>query len=121
MGGFMGLGNSSEKTDRGRQLAGFQAEWENLANNRNVGGQQLAFGNQNTGAGAQNIGDAAQYWRNILGSRQSAAAAVAPQTQQIAAQADAMRQAQAQLGTARGGGTAGTNQQIADKTTQTTI
>jgi hypothetical protein len=111
MGGFMGIGNSSAKTDRGRTLGGWQAEWEQLAGGREAFGKLFPGAVQGGQAGTATVGAGADFWKDILGSRQEAAAAVAPETNQIAAQADAARQAQAQLGTSRGGGVAAANQQ----------
>lgn len=125
MGGFMGIGNSSAKTDRGNTLGGWNAEWQNLATERNAYGQLFPAGVQQGQTGTANLGQAGDFWKNILGSRQSATAAIAPQTNQIAAQADAMRQAQANLGTSRGGGTSGANQQqqqqLAEQTQNTIL
>src|SRR5262245_1868617 len=120
MGGFLGIGGSSAKTDRGRTLGGWQAEWEQLAEGRKAYGQLFPQAQQGLAAGTQTVGAGADFWKNILGSRTDATAAMAPETNQIAAQADAMRQAQAQLGMARGGGTSAANQQ-ANQAVQNTI
>lgn len=111
MGGFMGIGNSSAKTDRGRTLGGWQAEWEQLAQGRDTFGKLFPQAQTGFQTGTNTMGAGADFLKNILGSRTDAAAALAPETNAIAAQADALKQAQAQMGTARGGGVAAQNQQ----------
>lgn len=111
MGGFMGIGNSSAKTDRGRALGGWQAEWEQLAKGRDTFGKLFPQAQTGFQTGTNTMGAGADFLKNILGSRTEAAAAMAPESNAVAQQADALRQAQAQLGTSRGGGVSGTNQQ----------
>jgi hypothetical protein len=69
------------------------------------------------GQASQDLGASSNYWQNLLtGNRQATAAATAPQTNTANAQADASRRQQAAMGTARGGGTASTNQTQKDAT-----
>jgi hypothetical protein len=67
------------------------------------------------GAGQEDIGKASAYWSKFLsGDRATMEQAVAPETNAVLSQADAAKREQASIGTARGGGTAGANQQVQD-------
>lgn len=116
MGGFMGVGGSSAKTDRGTELKGFG----DLANIFNFALPQAktgaATGAATTAAGTGALGDSLDYWKKLMsGNRATMEQAVAPQTNAVQSQADAAKRNQAASGTARGGGTAGVNQQTNDK------
>lgn len=96
MGGFLGIGGSSAKTDRANVLTGFSS----LKNIFNTG----------FSSGTGDVGSAEGYWKNILsGNRTSVAQAAAPTTNAVLAQSDAAKRAAVAGGTARGGGTAATN------------
>lgn len=110
MSGLMGPGGQSN-ADRKRAEGGWQAEWENLMEGRKTHGTFMPQAQAGFGAGTGTMGAGADYLKQILGSRTDAAGAMAPESNALAQQADALRQAQAQLGTARGGGVAGANQQ----------
>lgn len=116
----MGIGNSSAKTDRGRSLGGWQAEWEQLTKGRDVSNQLFPQAQTGFQTGGTTTGAGADYLKGILGSRTAAAEAMAPEANQLSAQADALRQSQAQLGTSRGGGVSAQNQQ-ADQAVQNQI
>jgi len=97
MGGFLGLGNSSAKTDRKETLQGY-GDLGNLFN----------FG---ISTAKQGIGAAQSYYGKLLsGNRTVAQQAVAPEANQLNAASDAQKREQSQMGTARGGGTAPANQ-----------
>lgn len=67
-------------------------------------------------AGASGVGAAQSYWNKLLsGNRQAQLAAAAPQINSATQTADAAKRQMATSGTARGGGTAGANQQANDK------
>jgi hypothetical protein len=112
MGGFLGIGGSSAKTDRAQTLQGYS----DLSNVFNFGLDTAkagsAAGAATTGAGISALSQPLQYWQNILsGNRTSMNAAIAPEKNAIQSQGDAQRRQQAALGTARGGGTSAANQQ----------
>lgn len=115
MGGFLGIGGSSVKTDRKNVLTGF-SELKNVFNFAMPFGEDTArAGTATTAAGLEDIGKAGSYWSKLLsGDRPTMEQAVAPETNQVLGQADAAKREQAGMGTARGGGTAGANQQVQD-------
>jgi hypothetical protein len=99
--GFLGIGGVNSKQQN--------ASIGNLQNLFNFG---LNTGQAGTSAGGANLGTAGSYYSNMLsGSRPAVLQAMAPETNTIQARADAQRRQLAATGTARGGGTAGTNQQ----------
>ena len=112
MGGFLGLGHSSSKTDRGNQLAGINANW-------NVFNAGMPFASESTEAGKTNISSGMgtldqvkKFWTDILsGNRTSTAMAAAPTVNAAVAGADAASRQQGEMGTARGGGVNAVNQQ----------
>lgn len=105
MGGFLGIGHSSAKTDRGNQLAGQQ----NLSN---VFNYALPTGTAQESQGSQDLSTSSNYWKSILsGNRANVTQAVAPETNAVRSASDASARQQAAEGTARGGGTNATNQQ----------
>jgi len=101
MGGFLGIGGKNSQQQN--QAIG------NLNNLFNFGINQ---GKASTAAGNQSLGQAGGYFSNLLsGNRPAMLQAVAPETNVAQSQADAARRQQATMGTARGGGTSGANQQ----------
>lgn len=118
MGGFLGIGGSSAKTDRNQTLSSYQ----NLNSLFNFGfgtGQSLTSsgsplvsgGVAKQNAGSANLDTASGYFSNLArGNRPAMLAAAAPVTNAIASSGDATRKQQADMGTARGGGVAGANQ-----------
>jgi hypothetical protein len=85
-------------------------------------GENLAStGQQTTASGVGDINQSLSYWSKLLsGSRPAMMAAIAPETNSVLSGADASKRQTAAMGTARGGGTAATNQQR-DTQTQATI
>src|ERR1035437_310140 len=99
------FGGNSAKTDRGQTLTSY-GQLNNVFNTGFNGGTNAV------GAGNQNLGAAGGYYNKILsGNRSAMQEAVQPESSAIQARADAQRRQQGEMGTARGGGVAGTNQQ----------
>jgi hypothetical protein len=119
MGGLLGslfatgsLGGSSAKTDRGNFLDA-QQNMKNVFNWALPFGQsQARTGQATTAQGVQDLGNAGGYFRKLAsGDRPTALQAVAPQTNAALAQSDAEKRQLGEMGTARGGGAVGVNQQ----------
>lgn len=106
------IGGSSAKTDRGNFLAG-QHDLSNVFSNAlPFAQQQERVGTSTTAQGTQDLGTAGSFWKQILGGNRAATAqAIAPQANAINASSDAQAKQLAASGTARGGGTAGIEQQ----------
>jgi hypothetical protein len=109
---FGHLGGSSAKTDRGNFLDA-QQDMKNVFNWALPFGQsQARTGQATTAQGVQNLGQAGSYFGKLAsGDRATALQAVAPQTNAALAQSDAEKAQLANMGTARGGGAVGVNQQ----------
>ena len=106
MGGFLGIGHASYKTDRSFQL-------DAMTKMKNVFNFGLSQGEKQQGAGEESVNKAGDYWSKLLsGNRAAVGAAVAPEANAVRSAADAGKRQLATSGTARGGGTAGANQQI---------
>ena len=103
MGGFMGIGGSSQKTDRKNELTGF--EWmKNVFNFAMPTGAAALKTAQSTLAAPTN------YFSKLLsGNRTAVQSAVAPQANDLRAAADAQKKQAATMGTERGGGIAAFN------------
>lgn len=109
-GGFLGIGGSGANTDRGNILSGIQSQW-------NVFGQGLGLSNQENQAGQKfqqqgqgNLDSASQYWNNLLtAGRTQTAQNSAPAVDAAIGGANAQRNASAQFGSGRSGGTAAAN------------
>lgn len=105
MGGFLGLGNSSAKTDRGNQLAGVNAEWNIYNRGLPLGDKQVDAGTTTEGIGVSGLDAVKQYWKDMMGGGPAAMKAASPALSAINTQADAKRVETAEMGTSRGGGT----------------
>lgn len=113
MGGFLGIGGSSAKTDRSMELGGF-------TNLNNVFNYAMPTAQASLSRGSSDLSTAGDYFKNLLsGNRPATQQAVAPEANAVRASADAQKRQLATSGTARGGGTAGTNQQVNDNTNAT--
>jgi len=121
MSGFLGIGGSGAQHNRNINLAA-AGNLNNVFNYAMPLGENLAGqGQATTAAGVGDINQSLGYWSKLLsGSRPAMQAAIAPETNAVLSGADASKRQQAAMGTARGGGTAGTNQQL-DTTTRATI
>lgn len=112
MGGFLGIGGSSAKTDRNQTLNSYQ----NLNSLFNFGfgtGQSMtAAGTAKQNAGAGSLDAASGYFAKLAsGNRPAMMSAIAPTANAIQSSGDAARRQSASMGTSRGGGVAGANQQ----------
>lgn len=97
MAGLFGMGGSAAKTDRNNQLA----SWGSLSSLTN---QTQNIGGQNVAAGESNIGAGANYFQSLLSNKPGAVAqAVAPQVSAVTGQAQQNRQQQAEFGNRSGG------------------
>lgn len=112
MGGFLGVGGSSAKTDRGNQLAATSGEWNLFNYGMGAGqeGQKKGQSDLNTALGT--LGGPTDYWKSILApGRAQATTNAAPATNAVLDQADAARRQEGELGTSRTGGTAAINRE----------
>lgn len=108
MGGILGIGNSSAKTDRGRALGGWNAMWDVWGKAANPNSLTQASTESGTGA----MDQAGDFWKSVLsGDKGAQTAAAAPAINAVNAQTQQQKQEQANMGTSRGGGTAGYNTQ----------
>jgi hypothetical protein len=109
VGGFLGIGGSSAKTDRSNTLTSFSQ----LKNIFNYVMPQAA---SSIRAGSDLLSTAGGYFKNLLtGNRATLQAATAPETNAALSSSDAARRQAGTSGTARGGGTAATNATAKDK------
>lgn len=110
---FSVFGGSSAKTDRGLQLEGL-GDLKNIFNYAMPAGkQEFGRGQQTQETALEELGAPADYYRKLLtGNRTAALSAVAPVTNAAASQTDAQKRQLADFGTARGGGTAATGQEL---------
>ena len=117
MGGFMGIGGSSAKTDRNQTLGDY-------GKLNSVFSQGMAIGNQQEQAGqgmVQNaqatLQPAETYYRNLLtAGRTQTAEQAAPAIQGALAQSDAAKREAAATGTSRSGGAAEAHAEAGSKT-----
>lgn len=110
MGGFLGIGSSSAKTDRNQTLGDY-------GKLNSVFNQGLALGGQQQQAGQENLGASADYFKKLLtAGRTDTAARSAPAINSTLAQSDAARRNQAASGTNRTGGNAANNQAAGTET-----
>lgn len=114
MSGFLGMGGSASKTDRGNILSGLQSQWDVYGRGLGLSGQQNATGQQQRAQGTQNLTSATDYWNRLLtAGRTQTAQNSAPAINAQLAQTDAQRNQQAQFGSGRSGGTAAGSQTAA--------
>ena len=109
---FQHLGGNAANRDRAEQLNAY-GDMRNVFNWALPFGQsQAKTGQATTAAGVGNLADAGNYYRKLAsGDRATALQAIAPQTNAAIAQNDAQKRELGQMGTARGGGAVGFNQQ----------
>lgn len=117
MGGFLGIGNSSAKTDRANQLAGINASWNVYNRGLPMADDFSKAGTDTLNKGLGTLDSAKQYWQALVSGTRPAVnkpqvmATAAPAINAVNEQSDAARRQQAELGTARGGGVAPANVQ----------
>lgn len=110
MSGFMGIGGSAAKTDRKQELKGF-------GDLSNVFNFAMPTATNLSASGSGGLDSSMAYFKSIMsGNRSTMMAAQAPAINATLASGDAAKRQAATSGTARGGGTAGTNQQADEKT-----
>lgn len=116
MSGLFGS-HGSVKTDRNAQLQSF-SDLSNVFNFALPTAQaEQKKGDATLDSALSSLGLSSDYFQKILsGNRADVTQAVAPTTNAITERSDAEKRQQAASGTARGGGVAGENQQIQDKT-----
>lgn len=117
MGGFLGIGGSSQKTDRKTQLTGF-GDLQNLFNfGLDTAKGFLSTGKGDVASGKDALSTSLDYFKKLAsGDRAVQAAAIAPETNAALSQQDAARKQRATTGTARGGGGAAAEQTSQDQT-----
>src|ERR1035441_3607767 len=121
MGGILGIGGSSAKTDRSTQLSGQSGLWNIFSQGLGMAGPQAAAGTSDTSAARGNLGTAEQYFKGLMtAGRTETAQNAAPAINATMAQSDAARSAAGNFGTGRTGGTAAVNRE-AGTTTASTI
>ena len=109
MGGFLGIGGASWKTDRKQYLKGQDVL-------KNVFNYAIPQGEAGFAEGEAATRKAGDYYSQLLsGNRPAALQAVAPETAAVQARTDASRRQLATSGTARGGGVASTSQTAKDR------
>ncbi len=116
MSGLFGS-HGSVKTDRTSQLQSF-SDLGNIFNFALPTAQaEQKKGDATLDSALSSLGLSSDYFKKILsGNRTDVAQAVAPTTNAITERSDAEKKQQATMGTSRGGGVAGENQQVQDKT-----
>lgn len=113
MGGWLGIGNSSGRTDRSNQLGGINAEW-------NVYNRGLPFSDTDRQSGLDTVktgmgtlDEAKKKWEAVTSgvvNKPAVMRAAAPAIETLNTGSDAARAQQAEMGTARGGGVNEANQ-----------
>lgn len=110
---FGHLGGSSAKRDRSDYILGQERLGDVFNRSMGFGKDLYNAGRTATGQGLQDLGTSGNFFRRLTsGNRTATTQAMAPQINAAEQQGDALRRQEANLGTARGGGTAGTNQQM---------
>jgi len=113
MGGFLGIGNSSAKTDRGNQLAGINAEWNVYNRGLPQFEASTAGANATRNTGLNTLEQAKGYWQNLMNpNRAMAIQQASPAINAVQQQADAQRRQLGEMGTNRGGGVNAAMQQL---------
>lgn len=119
MGGFLGIGGSAAKTDRGAELGARQGLWNvfNYALPTGQTGQTTGTQALNTAMGT--AAPAASYWKSLLApGRAQATANAAPAVNTALDQSDAVRRQAEAMGTGRTGGTAAAQREAGTTTTK---
>lgn len=109
--GFLFGQSGSAKTDRNNVLDA-QGDLRNVFNyslpqgeaGQVTGGEQLGKANTTLDTAMGSLGMAGDYWKKILGGRQSNLEAAAPVVNAVNDQSDALQRESATMGTGRGGG-----------------
>jgi hypothetical protein len=117
MGGFLGIGGSSAKTDRATQLAAQQGDWNIFGYGMPAGQAGQATGQADLSTAMSSLGGPQQYFQNLLtAGRTQTAQNAAPAVDQALANATATRNAEGTFGTSRTGGTVAANREASSNT-----
>lgn len=123
MGGFLGIGGSSTKADRANVIDS-EGYLRNLFNyglpagqgQETTGNTTLSKAMSQLGVAQNTVGQAGDYFGKIVsGDRTAVLGAVQPVTENITAATDAQARQEAEMGTARGGGTNAENQALQER------
>jgi hypothetical protein len=107
MGGFLGIGGSSAKTDRSNQLNATSGEYQIFNQGLPAGQASQAAGQADISQALSGLGLPADYYKSLLtAGRTSTAASAAPAINAEIGQNDTQRRAEATFGTSRTGGAA---------------
>jgi hypothetical protein len=121
VGGMLGIGGSSTKTDRGNQLAAVQGNYNLFNYGMPTGEAQQTAGTNTLSSALSTTGTAADYFKSLLqGGRTATAARSAPAINSVNAGTTEQRTAAGQFGTDRTGGTVAANRE-ASTTAQSKI
>lgn len=116
MGGYLGLGHSSAKTDRGNQLAATQGQWNMFSQGLGYGNENEATGKADLTTAKSTLGQSSDYWSKLLtAGRTDTAERAAPAVNQVLANETATRNAEGTFGTDRTGGTVAANREAGVK------
>jgi hypothetical protein len=117
MGGFLGIGGSSAKTDRGNQLAATSGDWSLFNYGLGQGQAGQATGQTDLSTALSTLGAPQQYFQNLLtAGRTQTQENAAPAIDQVLANATATRNAEGTFGTSRTGGTVAANRNASANT-----
>lgn len=110
------VGGSSAKTDRGNQLAATSANWDVFGYGMDSGKQGQSTGQGDLNTAKTTLGDAKQYFTDLLkGGRTATAQNAAPAVGQVLANETATRNAEGTFGTSRTGGTLAANREASSR------
>jgi hypothetical protein len=114
MGGFLGIGHSSGKTDRANQLSATQGQWNVFNQGMAVGTSGEASGTGTLDSAKSTLAPAEKYYQDLMtAGRTQTASNAAPAVNATLAGADATRKAEGEFGTGRSGGTVAANRTAA--------
>jgi hypothetical protein len=112
MGGFLGIGGSSAKTDRGNQLAATQGDWSLFNYGLPTAQAGQATGTSTLAGASAALAPAEQYYQGILqGGRTGPAQAASPAINTQLKATDATTKQLGEFGTGRSGGAVASQQQ----------
>lgn len=104
--GFLGIGGSGSKTDRGQNLGATQGAWNLFNYGLPTGEAQQTAGAASLKQASSSLQPASEYWNRLLtGGRTDYASLSAPAINSTLAAADATKNQAAQFGSGRSGGT----------------
>ncbi len=117
MGGFLGVGGSSAKTDRATQLSAQSGLWNTYNQSLGIGTTGAATGTADLSTAKTGLGTASQYWQNLLtAGRTQTTQTSAPAVNAAIAQGDTTRKTEGAFGTGRTGGAVAANREAGTAT-----